>query len=392
MLQRAIYIVAASSLLFFPSSLPGAGDHHEHSHGSSAGVGASAEPYEPAEPGEYIKFKTPAGYTSVVGRANPLEELRPEVVKDPDGVRVKVFKLTVEDVGFEIYPGKTVQGWGFNGKVPGPTIRVKEGERVRVVLTNKTKDKHTIHLHGQKKPLGMDGVPFISQSPVGEGESFAYEFVARNPGTHWYHCHVDSGHHVDMGMYGALIVEPEKESLRYDREYILILDEWPTGHVHIHETPMAGHDEHGVVTEHPGEPRHEHEEEAPPGRDWYPEIYPPYNPVYDTFVINGRAFPFTSPLDVRQGETVRIRLINAGYASHFIHTHSHKFSVVARDGNSVPNPQVMDTVDIGPGQRVDIMLAADNPGVWPVHCHTLTHVANDKVYPGGMLTFLRYVE
>jgi FtsP/CotA-like multicopper oxidase with cupredoxin domain len=172
--------------------------------------------------------------------------------------------------------------------------------------------------------------------------------------------------------------------------------------------PMEDHEpsEHGVVTQHSGEARHDGQEKVEdmgadmmgagpddsPQREWYPKTHKPYQPVYDTFVINGRAFPYTEPLLVKEGERVRIRIINVGYEPHFIHTHSHKFLVAAKDGTPVSNPEKLDTVQIGPGQRVDIVLIADNPGVWPLHCHRLVHVANDHIYPGGMLTVLRYVD
>jgi FtsP/CotA-like multicopper oxidase with cupredoxin domain len=369
----------------------------------------------------YQRVKTPAGFDAVVGRSNPLRELDPEIVTDGEGRAVKVFRLTVEDVKFDIHPGKTVEGWGFNGLVPGPVIRVREGDRLRIVMTNNTRDasEHTVHVHGQRKPMTEDGVPYIGQKPAKKGETHTIEFTAGDPGTSWYHCHVDSAHHVDMGMYGPFIVEPTEEAYPADREYIIVLDEWPTGHIHLHDGAMAteGHDggKHGVVTEHKGVPRHEGMEEPEPEgemkmkpgpasmatekspaqdalRDWYPKTHKAYTPVYDTFVINGRSFPYTEPIDVKEGEKVKIRIINAGYEPHFIHTHSHKFLVVARDGTPLETPPKMDTVQVGPGQRVDILLTADNPGVWPLHCHRLTHVANDHIYPGGMMTVIRYVD
>jgi FtsP/CotA-like multicopper oxidase with cupredoxin domain len=343
---------------------------------------------------DYIRTMTPAGYNAVIGKKNPLEELKPDITKDNDGNTIKVFNLTVEDVKFEIFPGKFIDGWGFNGIIPGPTIRVKEGDRIRIIFTNKTETEHTIHVHGQKKSVEMDGVPYIGQKPVKKGESYTYEFKVINPGTHWYHCHVDSAHHVDMGMYGAFIVEPQKEELKYDREYTMMVDEWPTAHIHIHkeEMPMDEHKEHGIVTEHPGEMKHDIHAEKPAKRDWYPETHTPYKPVYDGFSINGKSFPFTEPVVVKKGERVRIRFINTGYKSHFMHTHSHKFMVVARSGSPVNEPQRIDTVEIGAGQRVDIILFADNPGVWPFHCHILEHIANDHVYPGGMMMFIQYEE
>jgi len=347
----------------------------------------------PAANYNYIRAMTPAGYNAVIGRKNPLPELEPKVSTDANGNTIKEYSLTVDDVKFEIFPGKFIQGWGFNGTIPGPTFRVKEGDIVRITLTNKTDTDHSLHVHGQKKKVTMDGVPFIGQKPVKQGESYVYEFIASYPGTHWYHCHVDTAHHVDMGMYGAFIVEPKQEMIHFDREYILIVDEWPTGHIHIHKDAMKmeGHEEHGVVTEHPGQPRHEHGNK-PAERDWYPETYAAYQPIYDGFTINGRSFPFTEPLDVKKGEKVLIRIINAGYQPHFMHVHSHKFQVVARSGSPVNEPQKIDTVEVGAGNRVDILLEADNPGIWPFHCHRLDHVTNEHIYPGGLLTFIRYIE
>ena len=346
-----------------------------------------------AEPYEYIKVKTPAGYDAVIGSKNPLEELEYKVV-DTEAGPVKEFRLTVKDIGFEIFPDKPMMGWGFNGLIPGPTIRVTEGDRVRIILKNETNDgEHTLHVHGQSKPYIMDGVPFLGQRPLKKGESYTYEFMVKNPGTSWYHCHVDSVHHVDMGMHGAFIVEPKKEKLVYDREYIMILDEWPTAHVHVHSesSPDPVHDEHGIMTLHEeSPPMHEHKDEEILKRDWYPVTHPPHQDVYDGFTINGRSFPFTEPVIVKKGEKVRIRFINVGYKQHFMHTHSHRFTVVARDGSYVDEPQKIDTIAIGPAQRVDIILEADNPGTWPFHCHRLDHITNEHVYPGGMLTFIHY--
>ncbi len=343
---------------------------------------------------EYIKVKTPAGYDAVIGMKNPLKELEPEIISE-DGETIKVFTLTVKDIGFEIFPDKPMMGWGFNEQIPGPTIRVTEGDRIRLILKNESSGQHTIHVHGQPKPVVMDGVPYIGQKPVKKGESYTYEFMVKAPGTSWYHCHVDSAHHVDMGMYGAFIVEPKEEKLKYDREYIMLLDEWPTAHVHVHEdeVPMEGHEEHGVVTTHEGSPpEHAHVDEKPAKRDWYPKTHNPHNDIYDGFTINGRSFPLTEPLEVKEGEKVRIRFINTGYQSHFIHTHSHKFIAVARDGANVNEPQKIDTIEVGPAQRIDIILFADNPGIWPLHCHRNDHITNDHIYPGGMLTFIRYID
>jgi FtsP/CotA-like multicopper oxidase with cupredoxin domain len=341
---------------------------------------------------DYIKAKTPAGFNAVLGMKNPLEELEPEIITE-NGKTVKVFTLTVRDIGFELFPDAPMMGWGFNGTIPGPTLRMTEGDRVRIILKNESSGKHTIHVHGQRKTVLMDGVPYIGQKPVRKGESYTYEFTAEKPATSFYHCHVDSAHHMDMGMYGAFIVEPKEKKYRYDREYVMILDEWPTKHIHVHENDdeEAGHEQHGAVSMHKGsQPEHAHPGDRAEKRDYYPKTHNPHNPVYDAFTINGRAFPLTEPVYVKTGEKIRLRFINTGYQPHYMHTHSHKFRVITRDGAYVDEPQLIDTVHIGAAQRVDVILEADNPGIWPFHCHRLNHVANDHIYPGGMLTFIVY--
>ncbi len=344
---------------------------------------------------DYIREKTPAGYNAVLGMKNPLKEAVPEIITE-NGEEIKAYTLTVKNLGFEIFPDQPMMGWGFDGVIPGPTFRVKEGDKVRITLKNEADDSHTMHIHGIEKPVIADGVPYIGQKPVEKGESYTFEFTAGNIGTHWYHCHVDSSHHVDMGLYGVFIVEPKEEILEYDREYIMVLDEWPTAHIHRHGDPtdLTDHEKSKLMKVHesstPG--GHAHPMELPAKRDYYPRTHWPRNDVYDGFTINGRSFPMTQPIDVKEGEKVRIRFVNVGYMSHFMHTHSHKFKVVARDGSYVNEPQLLDTVEIGPAQRVDIILYANNPGIWPFHCHRLNHVANEGAYPGGMLTFIRYID
>jgi FtsP/CotA-like multicopper oxidase with cupredoxin domain len=426
-MEKRIFIAA---ILMFMTALPISAYAHGEETADEKGKGEemslrdmkNAAMMDSGDDIDFIRYDAPAGMSAVLGRENLLNVLEPEIIKE-DGKTIKLFRLVAKDIEFEVYPGKKVSAFAFNGTVPGPTLRMTQGDRIRIIFTNEGKDEHTIHIHGQPKPLAMDGVPYLSQEPVKKGESFTYEFTVKNSGTHWYHCHVDSGHHVDMGMYGAFIVDPKREKLKFDREYTLILDEWPGGHVHEGGMSMGDHngkDTRQMAAEDMAEPLQDSnmtgmaadgmaaEKKEPKmgmgmegmapmaklaDRDWYPKTYKPYIPVYDTFTINGRSFPYTQPLEVREGERVRIRLINTGYESHYMHSHSHKFAVVAKDGNPVPGkPQIRDTVEVSPGQRVDIILKADNPGVWPFHCHNLLHVANDNIYPGGMLTFIKYIE
>ncbi len=135
---------------------------------------------------------------------------------DPDEITIR---LEVIEVTEEVYPGEFVKFWVFApegrgmthvARVPSPTIRVEEGDRVRIILLNTHYFPHTIHPHGTIHPNAMDGVPDITQAAVKPGESFNYEFTAKNPGTFFYHCHVQPDVHVLMGLVGMLIIEPNR--------------------------------------------------------------------------------------------------------------------------------------------------------------------------------------
>ena len=119
---------------------------------------------------------------------------------------VKVFELTAKPLQWEVAPGQMVEGWAYNGQVPGPQIRVREGDRVRVVLHNELPESTAIHFHGLELPNQWDGVPFITQPPVKPGESYTYEFVVPNSGSHMNHSHHNSAKQVGLGLLGAFIV------------------------------------------------------------------------------------------------------------------------------------------------------------------------------------------
>ncbi len=143
---------------------------------------------------------------------------------------VRVVRLETREVRWELAPGRTVTAWTYNGQVPGPELRVREGERVRVVLTNSLSEPTTIHWHGVDVPNPMDGVPDVTQKPVAPGQTFVYEFEARPAGTRWYHTHVREHHQMDLGLAAPLIIESrEPEPMAYDREVTLVFDDWATG-------------------------------------------------------------------------------------------------------------------------------------------------------------------
>lgn len=240
---------------------------------------------------------------------------------------VKVFRMSVERIRWETKEGKVVEAWAFNRMVPGPTLRVTEGERVRIVVTNNLPEGTSAHWHGLEVPNNMDGVPGISQDPIAPGESFTYEFTAKPAGTHLYHSHFNSLHQEEHGLYGMFIVEPPHEpaALRADREEIMIVGDGPLG-----------------------------------------------------FVINGKEFPAITPIRVVKGERIRVRMANLGGLYHPMHMHGGHFQVVAKDGFPLANPQDMNTLSMAPGETYDVILQAQEPGVWLWHCHVLSHVTGAK--------------
>src|SRR5712692_4471868 len=143
---------------------------------------------------------------------------------------LRTIRLEAREVRWELAPGKVVKAMAYNGQVPGPEIRAREGERLRVVLKNSLGEPTTIHWHGVDVPNAMDGVPGVTQEPVQPGATFTYEFEARPAGTRWYHTHFDEHRQMDLGLAAPLIIQAnDKEPWAYDREVTLVLDDWATG-------------------------------------------------------------------------------------------------------------------------------------------------------------------
>jgi len=127
-----------------------------------------------------------------------------------------------------------------------------------------------------------------------------------------------------------------------------------------------------------------------PQRSWYPVTYAPYTADYQTFLIDGMAFPYTPTLVVNEGNVVRIRMINAGNVNFAMHLHGHHVLVTHKDGVRLASPYWADIVSLAPGERYDVYVKMDNPGMWEFHDHTGGHTQNDNIFPGGAMTMLCY--
>jgi copper-containing nitrite reductase len=267
---------------------------------------------------------------------------------------VKDFYLHVEEFETELTDGVKVKAWGYGleGKpatVPGPTLRVKKGDLVRLHIRNNTTQPHSLHSHGITSLDTLDdGVPHITGAYIMPGKTMTYQYVAKEAGTHWYHCHVQTSLHQDMGMYGALIVEDTKKPT-WDKEFVEMVDEWDT-----HRDPSK----------------------------------PAEKPNYNYFVVNGKAGTSVPDLHIKPGEIARVRLINAGFETHSLHLHGTHFVITHKDGYQLPSPINADTLNIAPGETYDVLVKGRD-GVWPWHDHNSLDATNDGVYPGGMLMHVR---
>jgi FtsP/CotA-like multicopper oxidase with cupredoxin domain len=304
--------------------------------GSATGGDASARPAAAAQaPPSHAQASHAAVVSTETGGNQPL----PYRVEGA----YKVFELTARPVQWEVLPGVRQEAWVYGDQLPGPLIRVTEGDQVRVVLKNDLPEPTVLHFHGPRLPNAQDGVPDVTQPVIPAGGTHTYEFTATPAGTYVYHTHHNTATQEPKGLYGVLIIDPKPgsaEALRdaqYARDYLQVISEF------------GGY-----------------------------------------YVINGKAFPATEALEARIGEKVRIRLVNLGQTAHPMHLHGYHFRIVGADGVPVEGPPlVKDTINIAPGERYDLEFVADNPGTWVFHCHILSHVANQGVEPGGMITVLK---
>jgi FtsP/CotA-like multicopper oxidase with cupredoxin domain len=255
---------------------------------------------------------------------------------------VKVFHLTAEPVKREFAPGMLVNCWGYNGQTPGPTIEAVEGDRVRILVTNRLPEPTTIHWHGLFLPNGMDGVGGLTQRHIPPGKTFVYEFLLRQSGTFMYHPHSDEVVQLAMGMMGMFVAHPEPQAQpRVHRDYCILLHTWDVD-------PGTYTPKPATMTE------------------------------FNLWSFNSRVFPGTDPMVARVGERVRIRIGNLSMHDHPIHIHGHSMWVTGTDGGWIPAsaqwPETSVNVPVGTVRVVEFV--AEAPGDWAFHCHKVHHMMN----------------
>jgi len=247
-----------------------------------------------------------------------------------------------------------VSTWAYDGRIPGVPIRVSAGEQVKAVLANRLAADTSIHWHGVALRNDADGVPHVTQDPIAAGASFTYRFTAASPGTYWFHPH--TGVQLDRGLYAPLIVTDPREPLKYDHEWIVVLDDWLDG------TGTTPEDTFAELTKGMGGMMGGHmmggASSVLLGGDAGDVVYPHY-------LLNGRLPTDPDVLTAKAGDRVRIRFINAGGDTAFrVALGGHAMTVTHTDGYPVA-PIDTDALLIGMGERYDVLVRPGD-GVFPL--------------------------
>jgi FtsP/CotA-like multicopper oxidase with cupredoxin domain len=260
----------------------------------------------------------------------------------------KTFDLVERTAPWTLRPGLTVLATSYNGVVPGPVLVVNQGDRVVINYTNDANQPDSIHLHGiHEIPVEMDGVAGISQALVPHGGHFQYRFTADTPGTFMYHTHGNEAQ-LDSGLYGAIVVlptHPRPEEAHLAHDFVELITGWKI------QSAAENH-----------------------------------------WTLNGKEYPATQTLNVKRGERFRIRWISlTAEDTHTMHTHGHYQQIIARDAQPVLTRELQDTIALSPGQRVDVVVTADQqPGTWLVHCHVMDHTEDAAGMAAGLITAIQY--
>ena len=289
---------------------------------------------------------------------------------------LKEFELTTAVTPIDLGTGE-FQAWTYNSLPVGPEIRVTEGDRVRITLTNNLPDPTTVHWHGIPVPNAMDGVPEMTQPAVQPGESFVYEFDAFPAGTYWYHPHV--AHQLDRGLIGAFIIEPKSNPGNYESEYTLLLEDWATvdgdGPAAVNRMvnrdmagmmggmgDIMGNIMGGAAADDPNAPLVE--------------------PVYDAYTINGQVAKIAESLTAKKGDKLKLRFINGSSSTMYdVRLAGHTLTITHTDGRPV-KPFTVDVLRIAMGERYDVEVTVDNPGRWRLYA--LTDSTDDYVTLGTL--------
>ena len=249
------------------------------------------------------------------------------------------YSLRIAPLRLELAPGKVIDTFGYNGTVPGPVLRLREGRQVSIDIRNDTDVDDIIHWHGLYLPSTADGAMEEGSPMVERGGTQRYTFAANPAGTRWYHSHdianTDLTRSLYSGMYGFLIVEPVNDPGRYDQEVLLAAHHWEGKWVSMQDIRRGPPPDNGLEV------------------------------LYASASFNDKMLGHGHPVRVREGQRVLFRLLNASPTQNIaLALTGHRFTVITLDGNPVASPKEVDTVFLAPAERADVVVAMNRPGVW----------------------------
>ncbi len=284
----------------------------------------------------------------------------------------------------------------YNGKLPGPELRFMQGDRVKLILHNELKYPTSLHFHGMILPGSIDGLPRPDSGIVKPGASYAYQFIANQPGTYWYHPQIIHGDQKAKGLFGALVIMPKgnQRTDTPDKDVVLVVGDMKAEFRSKDGSPIAAAKPAAPAK---GFAKPDAASElltnsamrlfaAIPSGDKKPD-------ASTFYLMNGKSAPLAPPIDVRRGQKVRVRIINAGHTAVPMHLSGHRFEVLARDGSDMLEPRVYrDTVTVSPGERIDLEFTAENPGLWALASEVFEQASREGRTPGGIACILRYTD
>lgn len=317
--------------------------------------------------------------------------IRPQA--DQDGVKRVTLTASIVSHTLLDVEGKQVvaQAYGMNGDTPGPTLVFEEGDSVAITVVNHLPEPTAIHWHGIILPNSQDGVPDVGEPTpmIRPGGSYTYRYqIVQSAGTHMYHSHIDIRSEI-LGLTGGFIILPrdgrDEARYGYDKDVIYWLHSWAMPQDLQPQIVMGN----SIM----GNPMLRNRPYTSSPVDTVNSVNAEPNwqtGALNFFTMNGKCYPSTHPLDMRLGERMRVRFFNINLLTHPIHLHGQNFYHIATDGVDLRMPQEINTIEVAPGRTQDILIEAQNPGIWPFHCHISHHQANNFSSGfGGMATVIR---
>jgi FtsP/CotA-like multicopper oxidase with cupredoxin domain len=249
------------------------------------------------------------------------------------------YSLRIAPFRLELAPNKVIETFGYNGTVPGPALRLREGRQVSIDIRNDTDIDDIIHWHGLYVPSVADGAMEEGSPMVERGGTQRYTFLPKPTGTRWYHSHnpaeTDLSRSLYGGLYGFMIIEPTGDPGRYDREVLLAAHHWEGSWVSMQDIRRGPPPDNGLEV------------------------------LYKSASFNDKMLGHGEPIRVREGERVLFRLLNASATQNVtLALPGHRFTVVTLDGNPLPVKRAVDTLFLAPSERADAIVEMNRPGVW----------------------------